>query len=275
MFRLILCSVRCTILRLTAGIFLAIFYNSQANPSSLKVDINPTTVLLDNVAYAGNPAPSPGVTQLLSIGCAPYGSSKFSSAQCARPPLAGDKIRVTFINTGKTALTSSYLELLAGDTRRNTIRNLGVMAIPSLKLDIFSSDKDSFTLTGDKCSSKIVDPGRFCTFDVRCSPKSPRALEANIEVSSVRTFLGKASVFCSGQNKSGVFVSAYPRSVGPKQTGTIEVQVVGTYVACPPESVGVVQCESKPPTPLNLVISWPWVPAINEFPLVERVTYGP
>jgi len=134
--------------------------------------------------------PNPGSTQILSIGCAPYGSSKFSSARCAVKPMAGDKIRITFKNTGTNVLTSSYLPLLSGPAR------------------------------------------------------------------------------------AYVFLNSYPRSMAPQSTANIDLQIVGTYVVCPPSSVGVVQCGAKPPTRLDFTVSWPWVRGATQFPLNQPVIVG-
>ena len=148
---------------------------------------SPEVVGLDCEGVA---APNPGSTQTLSIGCAPYGSGKFSSAQCARPPMAGDKIRITFKNTGTNVLVSNYLPLL------------------------------------------------------------------------------------SGPNKTDIFLNYYPRSLAPGSTANIDLQVVGTYIACPPAAIGVVQCGSKPPTLLNFAVSWPWAPGATQFPLNQTVIVG-
>lgn len=82
---------------------------------SISVEHNATGSPVEvSLGCDGVAPPNPGSTQILSIGCAPYGGSKLSSAKCAVKPMAGDKIRIAFKNTGTNVLTSSSLPLLSG-----------------------------------------------------------------------------------------------------------------------------------------------------------------
>ncbi|MBM4231199.1 MAG: choice-of-anchor D domain-containing protein, partial [Gammaproteobacteria bacterium] len=83
--------------------------------ASISVEHNATgSPVAVRLVCDGVAPPNLGSTQMLSIECAPYGRSKFTAAQCALKPMAGDKIRIAFKNTGTNVLTSNYLPLLSG-----------------------------------------------------------------------------------------------------------------------------------------------------------------